>query len=40
MSRKKVQAYAEDFRREAVRRLEQEGNSARKVEKSYILYFF
>ncbi len=31
MSRKKVQAYAEDFRREAVRRSEQEGNSARKV---------
>ena len=31
MSRKKVQAYAEDFCREAVRRSEQEGNSARKV---------
>lgn len=31
MARKKVQAYTEDFRKEAVRRSEEEGNSARKV---------
>lgn len=31
MTRKKVQAYTEEFRKEAVRRSEEEGNSARKV---------
>lgn len=31
MSRKKVQAYSEEFRREAVRRSEQEGSSAKQV---------
>lgn len=31
MARKKVQAYTEEFRREAVKRSEQEGSSARKV---------
>ena len=31
MSRKKTQAYTEDFRREAIRRSELEGSSAKKV---------
>jgi transposase len=31
MSRKKTQAYTEDFRREAIRRSELEGNSAKQV---------
>ena len=31
MAHKKVQAYTEEFRKEAVRRSELEGNSARKV---------
>ena len=31
MARKKVQAYTEEFRREAVKRSEKEGSSAAKV---------